>query len=65
MSYLWSYDDGNDDRAVSQFIKNALRHEDIIMKSKGMQLRSYCYIADCATAIFTILLYGNRVMRIM
>ena len=49
----------NDDRAVSQFIKNALRHEDIIMKSKGMQLRSYCYIADCATAILTILLYGK------
>lgn len=49
----------NDDRAVSQFINNALHHEDIIMKSKGMQLRSYCYIADCATAILTILIYGK------
>lgn len=48
-----------DDRAVSQFINNALHHEDIILKSKGMQLRSYCYIADCATAIFTILLNGK------
>lgn len=29
------------------------------MKSAGTQLRSYCYSADCATAILTVLLKGK------
>ncbi|MNC69479.1 GDP-L-fucose synthase [compost metagenome] len=28
------------------------------MKSEGKQERSYCYVADCATALLTILLAG-------
>lgn len=48
-----------DNRANVQFIKNVLDGKDIVMKSKGEQIRSYCYIADCASAILTVLLDGE------
>ena len=48
-----------DNRANVQFINNVLAGEDIILKSDGVQTRSYCYIADCASAIVTILLKGE------
>lgn len=47
-------------RADAQFLRNVLNKEDIVMKSKGEQIRSYCYVADCTTAIFTILLKGKN-----
>ena len=34
--------------------------EDIAMKSAGLQLRSYCYTLDCASAILTVLLNGEK-----
>lgn len=49
-----------DNRANVQFINNVINGEDIIMKSPGRQLRSYCYIADCASAVITILLNGEK-----
>ncbi len=49
-----------DTRASAQFSRNAARHENIVMKSAGLQLRSYCYTLDCASAILTILLRGER-----
>jgi nucleoside-diphosphate-sugar epimerase len=36
-----------------------LNDEDIVMKSAGTQLRSYIYIADCASAILTVLVNGK------
>lgn len=48
-----------DNRATVQFIDKAIRGEDIVIKSTGKQLRSYCYIADCCAAILTILLLGK------
>lgn len=48
-----------DNRASSQFIRDVLSGNDIVMKSQGLQLRSYCYVADCASAILAILLYGK------
>lgn len=30
------------------------------MKSAGLQLRSYCYTLDCASAILTVLLNGEK-----
>uniref|UniRef100_UPI0040563253 NAD-dependent epimerase/dehydratase family protein n=1 Tax=Agathobacter sp. TaxID=2021311 RepID=UPI0040563253 len=50
----------HDNRANVQFIKNGLEKKDIILKSSGTQMRSYCYIADCASAILTVLVKGNR-----
>jgi UDP-glucuronate decarboxylase len=49
----------NDNRATAQFISDVLAGKDIVMKSPGAQLRSYCYVADCVSAILTILLQGQ------
>lgn len=49
-----------DNRAHAQFIRNALEGKDIVMKSPGRQLRSYNYVADCASAVLTVLINGNR-----
>lgn len=50
----------SDSRASAQFTRNAAAHEDILMKSAGTQLRSYCYCLDCASAILTVLIKGQR-----
>lgn len=47
-----------DVRASAQFTRNALDGKNIVMKSSGSQLRSYCYTLDCASAILTILING-------
>ena len=49
-----------DNRAVPQFIRNVLNNQDIVLKSDGMQMRSYCYIVDCVSALLTILFYGKK-----
>lgn len=49
----------SDNRANAQFVNNAVAGQDIIMKSAGTQMRSYCYVADCASAILTVLLNGK------
>ncbi|PAF49654.1 hypothetical protein BKH43_06505 [Helicobacter sp. 13S00401-1] len=46
-------------KADAQFLRNALDSKDIVLKSKGMQKRSYCYVADCISALLTILLQGK------
>ena len=43
-------------RADAQFLRNALNDENIVLKSEGLQKRSYCYVADCVSALLTILL---------
>jgi nucleoside-diphosphate-sugar epimerase len=48
-----------DNRVVPQFINDVLNGRNIIMKSEGQQMRSYCYVGDCATALLKILLNGN------
>lgn len=48
-----------DNRAASEFLREASAGKNIIMKSAGMQLRSYCYVIDCANAILTVLLNGE------
>ena len=49
----------NDSKAQAQFIMNALRGEDIVLKSKGEQIRSYCYVADAVSALLTIIVKGS------
>ncbi len=49
-----------DNRANVQFIHNALKNENIILKSAGSQMRSYCYVADCASAIISVLTVGEK-----
>lgn len=48
----------SDSRAHAQFIRNMINGEDIVMKSAGIQLRSYCHSLDCATAIIFVMLNG-------
>lgn len=50
----------SDTRAFAQFVRNARKHEDIVLKSKGEQYRSWLYVKDCASAILTILLKGQN-----
>lgn len=49
----------SDSRASSEFIRLAAGGQDIVMKSAGTQLRSYCYVVDCVSAILIVLLKGN------
>ena len=49
----------SDNRANVQFMRNVLNGEDIVMKSAGTQMRSYNYVADCASALLTALIVGN------
>lgn len=48
----------NDTKAMSQFMDKALLDEDIVLKSRGNQKFSYCYIADAVSGIFKVLLDG-------
>lgn len=48
-----------DDRASAQFTKAAAEGNEIVLKSAGLQRRSYCYTLDCASAILSILTRGK------
>ena len=50
-----------DNRVSSAWAYAAAREEDIVMKSDGAQIRSYCYCLDCASAMLTVLLRGETV----
>lgn len=50
----------NDKHVSSQWAYNASQGSDIIMKSSGSQVRSYCHCLDCASAILAVLLKGER-----
>lgn len=49
-----------DSKIVAVFPKCIADGENIVMKSKGEQLRSYTYISDAITALFTILVDGEK-----
>ena len=48
-----------DSKIVAVFPKCIADGENIVMKSKGEQLRSYTYVTDAITALFTVLLDGE------
>lgn len=49
-----------DNRVSSAWAYAAARGENIIMKSDGLQKRSYCYCLDCASAMIKIMLKGKK-----
>ncbi len=49
----------SDTKALSQFIKNGIDGEDIVLKSEGTQYYSYIYVADAISALLTIILNGK------
>ncbi len=49
-----------DTRASSQFFYDVLDGHDIVMKSAGLQMRSYTYVVDCVSAILSVLINGKK-----
>lgn len=49
----------DDSKAMSEFIMNGVRGENIVLKSQGLPRFSYCYGADCASGILYCLLNGK------
>lgn len=49
---------GSDSRAVSQFFRNVVQGEPIVLKSSGQVERSHCYIVDAVSALLYLLLDG-------
>lgn len=50
----------DDSKAHAQFIRNALNGEDIVLKSKGEQRRTYCYVLDAVTGLLCVLAKGVK-----
>ena len=49
----------DDSKASSQFIKNSVNNEDIVLKSKGLQTYSYSYVFDAVMGLFICLTKGK------
>ena len=49
----------DDSKAMSQFIMNGVRREDIVLKSEGLPQFSYCYSSDAAGGLIYCLLKGE------
>lgn len=50
----------HDNRATVQFLDAAVAGKSIILYSEGKQMRSYTYVTDCVSGLFTILLNGTN-----
>lgn len=50
----------DDNKAPTQLIRNAVNGESIVLKSDGLQLFSWGYVGDCAMALLTLLIKGER-----
>ncbi|WP_370807008.1 NAD-dependent epimerase/dehydratase family protein [Dialister hominis] len=49
----------DDSKAMSQFLMNGVRGEDIVLKSQGLQKFSYCYVGDVVQGLLYCLLKGE------
>ena len=49
----------DDTKAMSQFLMNGVRGENIVLKSQGLQKYSYCYVADAVAGILFVWLKGK------
>lgn len=50
----------DDGRVYADFVSDIVNNRNIIMKSDGSAIRSFCYIADAIIAFFTVLLKGEN-----
>ena len=50
----------SDTRAYAQFLRNVISGKNIVLKSTGSQMRSWCYVVDCASAILFVTLLGQN-----
>lgn len=49
-----------DNRVSSDFAYRVANGQNIVMKSEGSQIRSYCYVLDAATSILCVMLKGKN-----
>lgn len=49
----------DDGRVFADFVSDVLNNRDIVVKGQGKSIRSFCYISDAISALFTILLKGT------
>ena len=49
----------DDSKAHAQFMRNGLKGEDIVLKSKGEQKRTYCYVIDAVTGLLCVMAKGT------
>jgi len=49
----------SDSKAMAQFIRNGVKNENIVLKSKGTQQYSYTYVADAVAALLLLLNTGT------
>lgn len=49
-----------DKRVFAQFARNVIEKKDIVLHTKGDTIRSHCYIRDVITALFVIMLKGDK-----
>lgn len=52
--------DYDDNRVFAQFARNIVEKQDIVLKTKGETIRSYCYITDAVIAILAMLEKGKN-----
>ncbi len=50
----------NDGRIMSDLIGNAVKNENIILKSKGEDIRAFCYVTDAINGLLKIILNDNE-----
>ena len=49
----------DDSKAHAQFIRNGVNKENIVLKSKGEQRRTYCFVVDAVTGLLYVLAKGT------
>lgn len=50
----------SDNRVFAQFARNVVEKKDIILKTPGQTVRSYCYVTDCVAALLLMLEKGKN-----
>jgi len=50
----------DDGRVYADFVSDIVNNRDIIMKSDGRAMRTFCYLSDATIAFFLVLLSGKN-----
>lgn len=49
----------NDTRSFTAFVNNIVRNEDVVLMSRGLARKGFCYLSDTISAMFAVLLDGE------
>ena len=52
----------NDGRVQADFLRDVINNRDIVLKSEGLAVRTYTYVADCVKGIFYVLLNSDDIV---